>query len=325
VTLDLLRRLAASAVLLWLVLTLTFFLVHVAPGDPVALFDDPRVPPQQRAHLRQVYGLDRPPLQQYLGWLRSVVLDLDWGSSFVHGRPVRTVLAEALPATVLLAASALLLLYAGGLLLGVLAARHPRGALDQLIRGASLVLYSLPVFWLGLMAILLFSLRWPLFPASHMRSVGAAELPLLLRLLDLARHLALPSLVLAAAAMGGVARFARNALLEVLDQDFIRSARARGLRERRVVWVHALRNAAGPLIQLFGLHFPFLLSGSVVVEVVFAWPGVGRLTYDAILARDYPVVLASTALTAAMVVAGNLLADLLHAWADPRLRPTGTA
>jgi peptide/nickel transport system permease protein len=324
-TLLILRRAAASLVLLWLVLTLTFSLVHLAPGDPIQLLDDPRMPPRQRAHLREVYGLDRPPLEQYLGWLRAVVLDLDWGSSFVHGRPVSAVLAEALPATLLLAASALLLLYAGGLLLGVLAACHPRGLVDHLIRAGSLLVYSLPVFWLGLMAILLLSLRWPLFPAGHLRSVDAASLPPLARLLDLVSHLALPSLVLAAAAMGGVARFVRNSLLEVLGQDFIRSARARGLSAGRVVWVHGLRNAAGPLIQLFGLHFPFLLSGSVVVEVVFAWPGVGRLTYDAILARDYPIVLAATALTAAMVVAGNLLADLLHAWADPRLRRPGTA
>lgn len=321
----LLRRLAASVLLLWLVLTFTFFLVHLAPGDAAQVLDDPRVPPAQRAHLRQLYGLDRPPLEQYWRWLRAVVVERDWGSSFVHGRPATTVLAEALPPTFLLAASALALLYAGGLLLGVTAARHPRGPLDHLIRGGSLFFYSLPVFWLGLMAILLFALRWPLFPASHMRSVGAAEMAFWPRLLDLLHHLALPSLVLAAAAMGGVARFVRNALLEVLDQDYIRAARARGLSERRVVWVHALRNGAAPLIQLFGLHFPFLLSGSLVVEVVFAWPGVGRVTYDAILARDYPIILASTALTAAMVVAGNLLADLLHAAADPRLRrPGGT-
>ena len=315
----LLRRLAAALLVLLLVLTATFFLLHLAPGDPTRLLADPRVPRAQREHLLHLYGLDRPPHLQYLGWLRGVVLAGDWGVSFAHQRPVAVVLAEALPPTLLLAGASLVLTYVLALALGVVAARR-RGLADGVIRVVSLVLYSLPVFWVGLMAILLFSVRWPLLPASHMRSVGAEAWPAVARLLDLGRHLALPTLVLALVSAGGVARFVRGALLEAFGQEHLRAARARGLAERRIVWRHALRNAAPALVQLVGLHLPFLLGGALVVEVVFAWPGVGRLTYDAILARDVPLVLAATALSGALVVAGSLFADLLHAAIDPRLR-----
>jgi len=314
-----LRRAAAAAVLLLLVVSVTFLLLHLAPGDPTLLLDNPRIPPAQRAHLREIYGFNRPLGVQYLAWL-GAALRGDFGDSFVHHRSVARVLADALPATALLTAVALPLQALLGLALGVAAARRRGRAGDHLIRTASLLLYSLPVFWLGLMAILAFSVHWPWLPASHLRSVDAGSLSPLRAVLDVARHLVLPSLVLALSTAGGVARFVRNSLLEALSQDYVRTARALGVRERRVVWLHALRNTLPPLVQLLGLQLPLLLSGSLVVEVVFAWPGVGRVTYDAILTRDYPVVLASTALAGALVVLGSLLADLLQIAADPRVR-----
>jgi peptide/nickel transport system permease protein len=316
----LIQRLAAALLLLFLVLTVTFCLVHLAPGDPLGLAEDAHMTAAQKAHLKHVYGLDRPLPEQYFVWLSAVVLHADWGISFADQRPVTALLAGALPPTLLLAAAALLVEYSLGLLLGVAAARRPGTAADHLIRILSLLLFSQPVFWLGLMAVLLFSLVFPILPASHMRSVDAEELGAAARLADLGRHLVLPALVLGLQGAARIARFVRGSLLEVLGRDYINTARAKGLSERRVVWVHGMRNALLPLIQVFALSLSGLLSGALVVEVVFAWPGLGRLTFEAVLDRDYPVVLATTALSALLVVGANLLADLLQGWADPRLR-----
>jgi peptide/nickel transport system permease protein len=316
----LLRRSAAALLLLFLVLSVTFFLAHAAPGDPVTLFENKNLTVAQHQLLLHLYGLDRPLPVQYLDWLRAVALHFDWGISFSAQRPVADLIREALPATLLLASSAVVLQYGLGLLLGVAAARRPGSFADHLIRLLSLLLYSQPVFWLGLMAVLLFSLTFPILPASHLRSVGAEDLGGAARALDVLRHLALPALVIGLHGAAQTTRFVRGSLLEVLGRDYITTARAKGLSERRVVWLHGMRNAVLPLIQVFALSFSGLLSGSLVTEVVFAWPGLGRLSFEAILARDYPVVLATTALSAVLVIAGSLLADLLQGWADPRLR-----
>jgi peptide/nickel transport system permease protein len=319
VTGFLLRRLAASLLLLVLVLTTLFFLLHLAPGDPTRVSEDFRIPPEQRERLRQIYGLNRPLPEQYLTWM-GAVLRGDWGISLSQQRPVVTVLAEAVPPTLLLASAALLVEFGVGLALGIAAARRRGSAFDHGARIASLLLYSQPVFWLGLMAVLLFSYAWPVLPASHMRSVDAAEMSALGRFFDVGRHLVLPALVLGLTQAGATARFVRASLIEVLGQDYIRAARAKGLSERRVVWVHGMRAALPPLIQLFALSLPALLSGSLVTEVVFSWPGLGRLTNTAIQTRDYPLILASTALSATLVLAGTFLGDLLLALADPRVR-----
>jgi len=315
-----LRRLGASLLLVYLVLTLTFFLIHLAPGDPALVLVSNRLGPQSAEHLRQAYGLDRPLGMQYLTWLRAVVLHFDWGTSIAHSRPVVGVLGDALAPTALLALAAMAIQYGVGVPLGVAAARRRGRAADGAIRLTSLLLYSMPLFWMGLMAILLLSYALPLFPAGQMHSVDADDLGRLRRTLDLLHHLTLPALVLGLAMAGATVRFVRNQMIDVLGQDYIRTARAKGLTERRVIWIHALRNVLVPIVQLFGLSLPFLLNGSLITEVVFSWPGLGRTTYQAILARDYPVILAATAFTATCVVAGNLLADLLHAAVDPRIR-----
>jgi peptide/nickel transport system permease protein len=315
-----LRRLAAALVLLFLVLSVTFALLHLAPGDPTSLLQDSRIPQAQRDRLRQIYGLDRPLHDQYLTWLEAVALRGDWGISLVQHRPVTALLAEALPNTLLLASTALAVEYCVGFLLGVAAARRAGRFADHAIRVGSLLLFSLPLFWLGLMGILLFSYVWPVLPASHMHSVGAAGFGPVERLVDLAKHLVLPALALGLASAGSTARFIRNSLLEVLRQDYILTARAKGISESRVVWVHGVRNALLPVLQLFALSFPNLLNGSLVIEVVFSWPGMGSLTFNAILTRDFPVILAATALSGTMVVLGNLIADLLHGVIDPRVR-----
>jgi peptide/nickel transport system permease protein len=314
------RRLAASLLLLLLILTFSFFLLRLIPGDPIHLFEGQRLTLEQQQRLRRIYGLDRPLLEQYAVWLSAVALHGDWGTSLSQQRPVSTALLAALPATAILASAALAVEYTAALLLGVAAARRRRSAVDHAIRIGTLLFHSQPIFWLGLMAILLFSYVWPVLPAGHMHSVDADLLGAAGRFADLLRHLALPALVLGLWTAGGTARFVRAKLLEVMGQDYIRAARAKGLSELRVVWVHGLRNAAVPLIQLFSLTLPALLSGSLITEVVFSWPGLGQLTFNAILARDYPLILGATALSATLVVLGNLLADVLHAVIDPRAR-----
>lgn len=316
----LLRRLASTLLLLYLVLTLTFFLLHLAPGDPTSLFDDQRVPLEARVELRRVYGLDRPVLEQYLTWLRSVALEGNWGVSFRYQESPVTVLARAFPNTLLLSLAALGVSYAIALPLGMAAARRRGTKVDHGVRLGSTLVYSLPVFWTGLMAILLFSYVWPVLPAGHTHSVEAETLSAAGRLLDRLWHLVLPASILGLVLAASTVRYVRNHLLEVFGQEYLTTARAIGLSEGRVLWVHALRNALVPLIQLFGLTLPMLLNGSLVVEVIFAWPGIGRITFDALLARDYPLILAATALSATLVILGNLVADLLHGLVDPRAR-----
>lgn len=314
-----LRRFGVALLLLWVVLTSTFFLLHLAPGDPTALFEMPRMSPEQRQRLRQVYGLDRPLPIQYATWLGAAVRG-DWGLSITHQRSAARVLAERFPNTVILVAGVLIVEYGLGLTLGVASAARAGSHLDHQIRGLSLLLFAVPVFWLAILLIELFAVRWGFFPVSEMTSHGAAARPLGGRLLDLLHHLALPALALGLARCGAVVRFVRNGLLEILGQDYVRTAHAVGLSPRRILWVHALKNAAGPLVQRFGVALPGLLSGTVVIEVIFSWPGIGKVTFDALLERDYSVVLAATALSGALVVMSTFLTDLLQAWVDPRVR-----
>ncbi len=315
-----LRRLGASLLLLYLVLTAVFFLVHLAPGTPEGLLvDDRRLPPEQQANLRRAYGLDRPLPVQYARWM-AATLRGDWGMSFSLQVPVTRAIADALPATLLLAAVGLLAEQSMGLALGIAAARRPGSKVDHGIRIVSLFLSSQPIFWIGLMAMLLFSLVWPVLPAGHMRSVGWEGMSRGAQLLDLLRHLILPGLVLGLSTCGPVARYIRGSLLDVLGQEHIRAARARGLSERRVLWVHALRSSLGPALQILAASASALLGGVVVAEVVFSWPGLGRLTFNAILGRDYPLILGTTAFSAVMILVCTLAADILHALADPRVR-----
>lgn len=316
----LLRRLLASGVLLLFVLTLTFGLVRFAPGSPTDRYVDPRLPREQSQRLAELYGLDRPFLEQYLSWIGAVTLEGEWGISFGHLRPVTEVLAEFFPRTLLLGGAALVLQYILGIGFGVLAARHPGGGVDHAVRLGAMVMYSIPVYWLGLMLVLLFSHTWHLLPSGHMASLDASSLSTSQRLVDLLRHLLLPGLVLAAPLAAETARFVRNGLLDVLGQEYIRAARARGLGELRILLVHALRNAVVAVTQITGLEIAYLLGGSFTVEWVFAWPGLGFMTLQAIDNNDYPLILATTALTGSLVIAGNFLADVLHAAVDPRVR-----
>jgi peptide/nickel transport system permease protein len=315
------RRLVFAAVTVAVVVLLTFFLAHLAPGAPMLgsadrAFASPEVIARQRA----LFGLDRPLPEQLLRYVANLAHG-ELGESFVLHRPVADVLGEALPNTLLLGGAGLLLAVALGLSVGIAQAARRHSRTDALLSIASLTLYSVPVFWLGLMLLLVFGqvLHW--LPAGGMTDPATHDLlPPLGRALDVARHLVLPAATLGLVQAAAFARFQRSALLESLGAEFIRAARAKGLPERLVVLRHALRTALAPTITLAGLSVPYFLAGSVLVESIFGWPGLGRVAYDAIFARDYNVVLAATLATGILVALGNLFADVAVAVADPRVR-----
>src|SRR5258706_2214431 len=315
------RRLMSAVPLVAGVLTLTFLLVEAAPGRPAdLLLGDGPVPPEMRARIEAAYGLDQPAYARYASWIGHTLRgDLGWSLS--RGRNVRSVFADALPQTIRLAAGALAIQVLSGIVLGALHVVRPGGIVDHGLGLAGLVLASVPTFWLGLMAILVFAVAIPIFPPSSAHSIGADALSFPARAADALWHAALPSLVLGLGSAAVVARFVRAGLLQALGEGFVRAARARGASRARLLLVHALPAAAGPVITLAGLQLPVLVSGALVVEVVFGWPGMGRVTYDAVMAQDLPVVLAAVFLATIVVIAGNLLADLGLALVDPRTRP----
>lgn len=317
--LAVLRRLSGALALLLVILAGAFALLEAMPGEPGAAFEDARVPPDQRDRIRALYGLDRPAPERFLRFV-GAALRFEWGYSFSHHRPVTAVLGAALPWTLLLGGAALALEFGLGIPLGLWAARRAGSAADHLVRATTLAIWAMPSFWLGLLLLLLFSFGLGALPAGGVSTAGADLWSPLPRALDLLRHLALPALALGLPAAATTARFVRAGLLEVAGEPYLAAARARGLSESRILWGHALRAAAAPIVQLFGLTLAGLLSGALAVEVVFAWPGLGRVTYDALAARDYPVLLAGATLSATTVLAGSFLAELLHAALDPRVR-----
>jgi peptide/nickel transport system permease protein len=314
------RRLLSAVPLVIGVLTLTFLLVEAAPGHPAdLLLGDGPVPPEMRARIEAAYGLDQPAYARYASWIGNAFRgDLGWSLS--RGRKVTSVFADALPQTIGLAAAALAIQLLLGIVLGALHVVRAGGAVDHGLGLAGLVLASVPTFWLGLMAILLFAVAVPIFPPSSAHSIGADAWSLPARAADALWHAALPSLVLGLGSAAVIARFVRAGLVQALGEGFVRAARARGASRARLLVVHALPAAAGPVITLAGLQLPVLVSGALVVEVVFGWPGMGRVTYDAVMAQDLPVVLAAIFLATILVIAGNLLADLGLTLVDPRLR-----
>ena len=318
---QLLRRLAILIPTVWLVATATFVVVQAVPGSYADAIDHPRMTPAMRNAVRVRWGLDRPVHEQYLRWLRAIATG-DLGVSYVTRRPVVETLGRALPPTLLLAGTALVLDVVLGLLLAVAAARRPHGRLDRLLTVLGLGLYGLPSFWVAGLAVLVFAVGFGWFPASHMHAVGAERLPAVGRLADLVHHLVLPACCLGFVGAAGTARYLRASLLDLRGARFITALRARGVPERRITWVHTLRPALAPVVTLIGLSLPFLVGGSVVIETIFSWPGMGSVLLAAAQARDVPVIMAITVLGAVAVVIGNLVADIAYAVVDPRARGT---
>jgi peptide/nickel transport system permease protein len=320
-----LRRLVGAIPLLLGIATIIFFVLRLAPGDPTTFYFSPNIPPDVLDQLRHNLGLDQPLHIQYFRWVTSFFVG-DFGYSFAQSRPVRDILLEALPNTLILTGSALVLVFIAGILIGVLQAVRQYSIFDSTSSVVSLFFYSMPSFWLALMLMLIFSLKahqwgWPIaLPPTGMTSVDYEFMTFSERVWDRISHLILPVGTLTLALAAGVARYTRGAMLEVVRQDYIRTARAKGLPERTVVMKHALRNALLPVITLLGLYLPFLFSGAVFIEVIFAWPGMGRIIVDAIFQRDYPLIMATSFVFAVITVLGNLLADVLYGVADPRIR-----
>ena len=321
---QLARRLGSALLLIWLVATLTFVLVRLAPGDPAAFLLPPGASQADESRLRADLGLDSSMPVQYARWL-SGVLRGDMGDSFASGRPVSAVLADAAPISLFLGMASLTLTFLIGVPLGMLQAARRGRFVDRALTVLTTTIYAAPTFWLALALVALFTYgaatlglpAWARLPAFAVRTPGV-ELSGWAGIVDVIRHAILPVSILAAVGAAGIARYARSSVSDVLALDFVRTARAKGGTERRVFGRHVLANILPALVVLFALSLPGLLAGSVFVESVFAWPGLGRATLSAILARDYPVVLGATLWYSGAVIFANLAAELALPLLDPR-------
>ena len=307
------RRMMQGVIVIFLVSLFTFLLVHLAPGGPSSLIDFQSTAAQREARLRQ-FGLDQPLHLRYFNWFTSAIRG-DLGVSINQGLPVRFLLRQRLATTLQLAVAALLLTAFLGVSLGTIAALHHNRWIDHLVNTIATLGMSIPNFWMGIVTIIFFSvhLRW--LPTSGSQTIGSS-----FSILDRAKHLVLPASVLAFGLMPNVIRVTRAALLETLTKAYVRTAKAKGLVGHRVLWKHAMKNALVPVIAMLGLITTVLFSGSVVIESVFGWSGIGRLAVEASNGRDYPVILGVTLLIGSLVVAINLIIDLLYAFVDPRIR-----
>lgn len=301
------------------VVTLTFILLRLAPGDPVERMLGPAATREQVAEQRRALELDRPLVQQFRSWLGRVSRG-DWGTSIATGRSVRAMIAEAWPATLRLVGLSIVLSYLLGIVVGAIQASRSGSVLDTALSVSTVTLFALPGYWLGLVLVMVFAYWLRILPAFGAAGMDADFLSPGARLADGLRHLALPAMTLTLIGIGGTARFVRGAMIDVRGAPHVAVATAKGIGPAQVTRRHVLRNSLIPVVTLLGLSLPALFSGAVFVEAIFAWPGVGRVLVEAVQARDYPVVMAATTISAVLVVAGNLLAESLAVWVDPRLR-----
>ena len=314
------KRIGYGLLLLIAVLVLNFILISVAPGDVADSIagDMGGADASVLAEIRQRYGLDQPFYVQLWRYVSNVAT-LDLGYSYFYNTPVTTLILERLPATLLLVFSSQILAIALGVLLGVVAARKPNGILSLIVTFLSLFGFAAPVFWTGILLIIAFVSWWPIFPIGGMQDV-TVEGGAFIRALDIAYHLVLPMITLASIYIALYSRLARASMLEVLGTDYVRTARAKGLAENVVLYKHALKNALGPLVTVAGLQFSAVMSGAVVVEAVFNWPGLGTLALQSILARDTPTVMGILFFSSLVVVVVNILTDITLRTIDPRIR-----
>lgn len=314
------RRSIQAIPILFGVALISFAIVHLSPGDPLDRFDSPRVRPETLENLRRLYGLDKSIPEQFVSWFTTFVQvwrEEAWGYSLIvqAGRPVRDVVLERVPATLLLGGAALTLTAILAVPIGILAAVKQYSWADKAITTFATVGYAIPSFLLAIYLAYFGGVVLKAFPLFGMRDLTGGGDPL-----DVAHHMVLPVAALAIQQIAGWARYVRAKMLEVLNQDYVRTAKAKGLSSRTVTFKHALRNALIPVITLFGLTLPGLLSGAVITEVIFSWPGLGQLGVESVRSRDYPLVLAFVMLGGFGVVLGNLLADVLYGVADPRIK-----
>ena len=292
-----------------------FAMMHLAPGGPLAVYTlNPTITAQDIERIKHVFGLDQPVYIQYIKWATGMFTG-NWGNTFFGGRPVLDVILERMPATFLLMGSGMSIAIVIGMLIGILGAVRRYSVFDYLATTGAMVALSFPTFWFGLMTIFIFSLKLGWLPSGGMYTLGGEE-----DILDLLRHLILPAVVLALVLVAQWSRYTRSSFLEVIHQDYIRTAKSKGLSSRRVLFRHAFPNAVSPLIALAGIQLPWLFSGALVTETIFGWPGMGRLFVDSLNMKEYPVLMGMIIITAIAVIIGNLVADVINALIDPRIR-----
>jgi len=318
----LLKRLAAMIPMLIGITVISFLVIHIAPGSPADLLVqmNPKASPEAKARLRAYYGLDKPLYIQYLFWLKQIAV-LDFGYSFTpDGRRVTDKIRERLPVTISINVLSLLLILVIALPVGVLSSVYQRSLFDKFSTVFVFLGFAWPSFWLALLLMMLFGVTLGWLPISGLKSYNHDNLSAMAQIIDYGRHLILPILVSAFGGMAGMSRYVRSSMLEVIRQDYIRTARAKGLSELRVMYRHALRNALLPVITLLGLSVPGLIGGSVIFETIFAIPGMGQLFWQSAMSRDYPVIMGMLVIGAILTLIGNILADISYAIADPRIR-----
>jgi len=312
-----LKRLITIIIIVWGVLTATFLLIHLAPGDPASIYLRPEIDPKIVENIRKSMGLDLPLWQQYIKWFSEFVTG-NFGFSYQHHRAVSELFAGAIPNTLKLTLSVVFIQIIVGIPLGIISAIKRYSKFDNILNFLLLILYSMPGFWLALIAIMVFSLHLGWLPSSQMSSLYPLD-GFGSQLFDQLRHLILPATILSIPFVTYTFRFVRGKMIEVLNQQYIITARAYGIKPWRIIYHYALKNALLPLVTSIGLFLPFLLGGAVIIEYIFSWPGMGKITVDAIFARDIPVILASNFIAAMAVVFGNLISDLLYMVVDPRI------
>jgi peptide/nickel transport system permease protein len=314
------KRVLQAIITLLLASALCFAIAQLAPGDFLDAYRyNPQVSQETIDQFIQKFALDKPPVQQYLNWLKQIFTQGNFGLSFANNRLVTDLLAERVPATLLLAISSLILTWAIAIPLGILAAIHQNRALDRWLQLISYTGQGFPSLITALLMLYLAQILSPLFPVGGMTSINYSDLSPIGKAADIAWHMILPTLALSITSFAGLQRLMRGQLLDVLRQDYIKTARAKGLPENRVIYIHALRNAVNPLITLLGFEFSSLLSGAFIAETFFNWPGLGKMMLEALLQQDLYVVMGGLMMGAVMLIVGNLLADLLLKAVDPRI------
>jgi len=315
------RRLLLTIPVLLGITVITFLVMHLSPGKPTDVLTDmnQKITADAKLRLEAIYGLDKPFYVQYLMWVKRLA-KLDFGKSFKDDRPVIKKIAERLPATLLLNFLSIIFIFAIAIPIGVISSVKKDTVFDKITTVTVFFGFSVPTFWLAILLMIFFGLHLGWLPISGYRSINFDELTFFGKFTDITKHLVLPVFVSAFTGLAGLSRYTKSAMLEVLHQDYIRTARAKGLPESTVIFKHALRNALIPVVTIIGLTIPDLIGGSFIFETIFAWPGMGRLGYEAIMSRDYPVIMAVGTIIAILTLLGNLIADITYAYIDPRIR-----
>jgi peptide/nickel transport system permease protein len=315
------RRLAGLVPVFLGITLISFFVIHLAPGKPTDIQTslNQKVSYEARARMEKLYGLDRPIAVRYVDWLKRF-FRFDFGRSYVDDRMVSAKIAERIPITVIINILSLLIILSVGIPLGVISAVNRGSAPDRLTTVFAFIGFSVPEFWLALLLMSLFGISLGWLPISGVKSLDFEYLGFFAKILDIARHLVLPVSISAFAGLAGISRYMRSSMIGIMGQDYIRTARAKGLDERDVIYRHALKNAILPVITILGLSVPGLIGGSVIFESIFAIPGMGRLFYESVMARDYPTIMGILSIGAVLTLFGNLLADIAYSYADPRIR-----